>query len=732
MTSIKDDLLHFADENVTTFSTDKPEKTWRILLVDDEPDVHAATKLTLKNTLIEGRYLSFSHAYSSSEAKTLLQQNPDFAVALIDVVMEHDQAGLELVRYIRNELKNSMLRIILRTGQPGYAPEMHTISDYDINDYRTKTDLTQTRLFTSLTLAIRSYAQIQALEANRQGLEQILASSRELSQATGLKMFAQGLVTQLCALLKIPAECLVCAAMHQPNNPAYILAAAGKYSEWIGFPLQDLPNEQAKTQLEHSLINQQNLFSTATSLYFQGVDEQAIAAYIDSTTPLNQTEKQLLEVFCSNISVAFTNLQLYSAINDLAYNDRLVNLPNRNALIAALDKQQKSDQALALVDIDNFADINSILDDSFGDAVLQAVAERLEQHFSPLAIVARLSSDLFALYGDRTLIHPENIAHAFAEPFLIYNNETLRLSATTGLVLLTQTQYTGAELLKNAGAALKQAKRLARGKAIFFKEAQNNAARDRIQMLNELRSCVSEQLLQLYYQPFVCLKNNTVIGAECLLRWQTPDGKFIPPDIFIPIAEQSGLMIPIGDWVIRTALAWRQRIAHLVSPDFRVAINVSHVQFAEPHFANKLIDMMTKSGVLGSQIEIELTESIAIENFDLLINKLEQLQATGIHLSMDDFGTGYSSLSVLQRLNLNRLKIDRSFVSGETANSYNMAHTIIAMAGHLNLSTIAEGIETAEQRQSLLQAGCQDGQGYFFSKPLPETEFVTWLQHFKG
>src|SRR5690606_26701701 len=118
-------LLHFADENVTTFSTDKPEKTWRILLVDDEPDVHAATKLTLKNTLIEGRYLSFSHAYSSSEAKTLLQQNPDFAVALIDVVMEHDQAGLELVRYIRNELKNSMLRIILRTGQPGYAPEMH-------------------------------------------------------------------------------------------------------------------------------------------------------------------------------------------------------------------------------------------------------------------------------------------------------------------------------------------------------------------------------------------------------------------------------------------------------------------------------------------------------------------------------------------------------------------------------------------------------------------------------
>ncbi len=724
------DLLVFIDEQPISEST-KTRPTWQVLLVDDEPDVHIATKLALKNLEVEGRPLEFSHAYSATEAIDILQQKNNFCVAIIDVVMESDDAGLRLVQHIRDVLDLQSIRIILRTGQPGYAPEIDTIKKFDINDYKTKTELTQVRLFTSLTMAIRSYAQIQQLESNRVGLEQILEATTELGRLVGLKKFASGLVTQLCALLNVDSECLVCAAMSEPNSKPYILAASGDYSDWIGLALADIPQERVKRYLEYTLQKQQHFFEGGVCLFFPGNSFQGLAAFVDINRPLENHEKRLLEVFCGNISVAFKNLQLYLTINELAFNDNLVNLPNRNALISALDDHQTSQNVLALVDIDNFADINSILDDSFGDAVLKSVAARLSSFFSDKTLVTRIGSDLFGLLGDSDEVNPDSITLAFADPFIINGTETLRLSATTGLVKSSDKFQAGVEALKNAGAALKQAKRVQRGKALYFKEAQSINARDRINMLNQLRTSISEQHLELYFQPFVRLKDKQVIGAECLLRWQTPDGNFIPPDVFIPIAEQSGLMVPIGEWVIRTALTWRASLNNKVDDTFRVAVNVSHTQFAEPDFVYMFLSLLKESGVPGSQVEIELTESIAIENIERLSERLRQLQKAGVHLAMDDFGTGYSSLSVLQNLRMNRLKIDRSFVSGEgvSSNTYEMANTIIAMASHLKLDTIAEGIETEEQCAFFLGAGCQDGQGYLFSKPLPEHVFSKWLEN---
>ena len=724
------DLIQFIDEpNAQTTAITEP--AWRVLLVDDEPDVHTATQLAMKNTVIEGRALHFTQAYSAAQAQEILQKSAPFAVAMIDVVMESDNAGLQLVRFIRETLKNCAIRIILRTGQPGYAPEMETIHDYDINDYRTKTDLTQTRLFTSLTMAIRAYAQIQQIEANRLGLEQILAASRELSRPVGLHKFANGLVLQLCALLQIDAEALVCAVIQKPNEDPYILAAAGHYENWIGLALDKIPNEKVKQRLQQLLNQHQHNFSQGAGLYFKGAQGQNLAAFVDVSRSLNASEQQLLKVFCSNMSTAFANVQLYQSISELAYTDNLVNLPNRNALVAALDASTKTDRVLALLDIDNFADINSILDDSFGDAVLQAVAKRLQQSFTDATLVARLGSDLFGLYGDSHSITPHSIAQAFYEPVLVNNREPLRVSVTSGLVFLTDESRAGVEIIKNAGVALKQAKRLTRGKSLYFKNDQSSAARDRIHLLNQLRSSIAEQQLNLYYQPFVRLADKKVIGAECLLRWRTSDGKFIPPDTFIPIAEQSGLMVAIGEWVMRTALNWRLSMNEKVDDDFRIAINVSHAQFAEPNFVTLVLSLLKQSGVPGRHVEIELTESIAIESFEQLSSKLKSLQDADVHLSMDDFGTGYSSLNVLQKLNLNRLKIDRAFVSGSgEQTNHDLANTIITMATHLKLRTIAEGIETQEQAQSMFEKGCQDGQGYYFAKPMPEADFNLWLATF--
>lgn len=580
-------------------------------------------------------------------------------------------------------------------------------------------------------MAVRSYSQLCQLEAGRVGLEQILDATRELSRPSGLQQFATGLLTQLCALLRIDCDGLLCAALHPATLQPYILAAAGQYSNWTGKLLEELPEGGIRSRLEQSLQAREHVLNGDIGLFFEGANGQALAAYVNIGRQLSELEQQLLEVFCNNMSTAFENLQLYLDIEALAFRDTLVDLPNRNALLQLLDQHSGEQHTLALVDLDNFADINNILDESFGDAVLQAVARQLCSAFSEQCMVSRLASNLFGVYGPDVEVNPDQIQSLFAQPFQVGDGQTLRLSATTGLARAEG--RCGKDLLKNAGAALKQAKRLVRGKHLYFKLEQSRAARDRINMLQMLRTALSEQHLQLYYQPFICLRNRQVTGAECLLRWRTPDGQFISPEDFIPIAEQSGLMVAIGEWVLRTALRWRISLQDRVADDFRVAVNISQVQFAEPSFVERLLSILRETGVPRHQLELELTESVAIENFDRLKSKLQQIQAAGIDIAMDDFGTGYSSLSVLQRLDLNRLKIDRSFISGEkNHDSFDMAKTIIAMAEHLELQTIAEGIETEEQCAELLASGCEEGQGYLFARPMPEADFIVWLDAWPG
>lgn len=717
-----------------------PLAAWHILVVDDEPDVHAATRLALKGLEIEGRSLAFSHAHTVREAQILLERPNDFAVALIDVVMETEDAGLRLVRYVRDKLANSALRIVLRTGQPGYAPELQTIQQYDINDYRTKSELTQVRLFTSLAIAIRAYAQIQQLESGHQRLARILDATLALGKATTLEGFAQNLLAQLDALLagqvaslagehRGPDASRIAIALQQEGAEPCVLAATAPWQDWAGQALDSLGLQRGVRQLQQTLQAQDHCFDDGVQLFIPSEHAMALAVWVDLPRPLQPLEQGLLEVFASNVSVAFENLQLYLDINELAFVDDLVGLPNRNAMVAALDAQEYPQGVLALLDLDGFADINSVLDAHFGDAVLQTVAQRLEAEFAHAreAVVARVGGDLFGVYGLASAITPQRLAQVFAQPFAVNDGEPLRLSATAGLV--QSPGEGGVAALKDAGVALKQAKRMARGASLYFDPTQSQAAGQRMQLLNRLRAAFSEQRLCLYYQPCVELRTGRVVGAECLLRWQTAPGKFIPPDQFIPLAEQSGLMLALGRWVVSTALRWRKGLSTQVADDFRVAINVSQVQFAEPDFVSHFLAAMEAVGVSGQQVEIELTESVAVGNVRELEAKLAQLRKAGIRVAMDDFGTGYSSLSILQRLAVDKLKIDRSFVSGgpSAADNFQIAHTIISLARHLQLATLAEGIETEAQRQALLSAGCELGQGYLFSRPLPEDDFQAWL-----
>lgn len=720
-----DELFDFAPDHTPTDEAAVAKGHWTILIVDDEQDVHNATLLALRGIVMEGKPLRFLHAYSGQEARKVIAAHPEIAVMLLDVVMESEAAGLELVRYVREELARLEVRIVLRTGQPGYAPEVETITHYDINDYKSKSELTRVRLFTSLTVAIRSYRQIRQSEATRQGLENIIAASIDLGKSKGLKRFADGVVTQLCALFDVEPEGLVCASTPTCGDTPVILAAAGHFSPFIGRPLNALPDTKVAGRLLETLHQRQSFTQEGTYLYFPVSLSAGIAAYVDVRSDLDEVDQRLVEIFSTNITAGFENVYLQDQITDLAYVDALTDMPNRNAFIELVHGVAGTDAVVAQVDIDNFSGINSVLDFSFGDQVLLAVARRIKEHFPLPVRFARLGTDVFGLVGPSDRVNTERITRLFAEPFQV-GEHSLRLSATSGLVDCRVETTSGHAALQHSSVALKQAKSLARSKCLYFEASQSLAAKERLLLLSDLRASFLSERLFLVFQPFVNLTTGQTVGAEALLRWKNDHGEYVAPDRFIPLAEESGLIVPLGHWIVRTALREHQRFQAKSAQPFRMAINVSHIQFREPDFVMTLERAMADCGTDPALVEIELTESVAIDDMDFIIDTLQQIRQLGVSIAIDDFGTGYSSLSVIRRLPVQRLKIDRSFISNlETDPS--IARLVVGLAHQMSLETIAEGIENPNQLGLLQSLGCDEGQGYLFSKPLPADDFLDFL-----
>ena len=732
----EDDLLEFLDHPEGADQADhEPLIPWRVLIVDDDADVHKATELAMQGLKIEGRPLVFLHASSASQARALMSQEHELAVVLLDVVMESENAGLQLVRQIREELNQHAVRIVLRTGQPGYAPEIETVQAYDINDYKTKSELTRTRLYTVLTAAIRSYKQICALEANRQGLELIVEASTELSRLRGLHRFSEGVVTQLCTLLGILPEGLVCAQAGTDAGGKFgdvrIVAAAGQYSSLINAPLATVQVVSVRERLQRCLQQRRHLFEGGTCLYFGLASGRSMAALVDVGRELDPMELQLLRAFCSNIVVGFENVMLYSQLLDHAYSDQLLRLPNRVRFIELLDQNLKDPAGitLALIDLDDFSDVNDAFGHGFGDQVLQSVALRLGETLGLNTSMARVAADVFGLMGPEAVVNSDSIRAVFAEPFDVAG-ERLQISATTGLVRLAESSSVGSELLLDAQIALKRAKQQHRGASQYFSPAMGTDARERFKLLKGLRAGFEENRLFVVYQPQVDLASALPLGAEALLRWRTEDGTFVPPDQFIPLAEQSGLIISIGEFVLRTACHQLKRMEDQGYSDFRMCVNISLAQFRHPGFVASLKSALQDTGVNARNLELEITESMAMEDTELVLHLLADIKRTGATVAIDDFGTGFSSLSHLRQLDVERLKIDRAFVR-EAQNSsagLTIAQMVINLGRGLGLTVIAEGVETEQQRQQLLALGCHEGQGWLFARPMPAEQLESWMQ----
>ncbi len=423
--------------------------------------------------------------------------------------------------------------------------------------------------------------------------------------------------------------------------------------------------------------------------------------------------------------------------HSLAYYDVLTGLANRilfqdrlaKALASA--RRRKEKVAVLFLDLDRFKTINDSLGHAVGDLVLQEAAERLTKWVREQDTLARLGGDEFVLIltdvedAANAAVAADRFMQAISTEFLVQGH-SLSMGCSIGISMFPDDGMDLETLVKNADAAMYCAKDNGRNNFQFFTSEMNARAVERLKLENSLRVALQRKEFFLEYQPQLDIATGTIIGAEALLRWRHPELGLIPPAKFIPIAENNGTIIPIGEWALRTAcIQARQWHEQGIGP-LPVAVNVSTVQFRQDRFLQVVRNVLEETGLPPQFLELELTESLLLSTAEVTISMMEQLKDMGVRLSIDDFGTGYSNLSYLRHLPVYKLKIDRSFVQAMTVDADDAAitDTIIKMAKTLNLKVIAEGVETEQQMQFLRSHDCDEIQGYHFSRPLGACEFA--------
>jgi diguanylate cyclase (GGDEF)-like protein/PAS domain S-box-containing protein len=425
--------------------------------------------------------------------------------------------------------------------------------------------------------------------------------------------------------------------------------------------------------------------------------------------------------------------QLYRQAN---YDD-LTSLPNRalmfdrlgQAVVRARDSSRHA--ALMTIEIDNFKKIDETLGHEVADGLLQAVGQRLEECISSVETVSRLGGGEFAIilpdmesaFQARTVAR--NVRKQLAEPFFFDDHE-LFTTISIGITVCPVDGDDSGILLRNAKVAMEKAKEDGRNNYRFFSQKMNKEAMERLSLETDLRRTLEREELVLFYQPIVEAATNKVVSAEALLRWQHPERGLVPTEQFISVAEETGLIVPIGEWVLRTACKQAVQMQQSGFPEVGIAVNASPEQVWSGTLVGLVREALDESGLKPEHLDLEVTESVCMDDMPQTVATLDQLKAMGVRISIDDFGTGYSSLSYLKRYPFHTLKIDRAFVGELPSNLDDVAlvEAVLVMAKRLGLQVLAEGVETEEQRQYLTSRQCDLLQGYFFSRPLPFDEFL--------
>jgi Amt family ammonium transporter len=441
------------------------------------------------------------------------------------------------------------------------------------------------------------------------------------------------------------------------------------------------------------------------------------------------------------------------AVERLAHqslHDALTGLPNRTLLLEHLDhalalaRRNGSTVAVLLIDLDNLVVVNDSVGHPAGDQLLVAVATRLQDALRASDTVSRVGAGAVShLGGDEFAVVCENVtgpedaitaaeraAAAIAPPFRIAG-ESVFVTVSTGIALSTP-EASAESLLRDAGLAAHHTKETGPGRHELFDPAMHGMALDRLSRESELRLAIERRELRLHYQPIVSLADGGMVGVEALVRWEHPRRGLLSPAEFLPLAEQTGLIVPIGQWVFEEAFT--QAVAwHAIpgpGPPLRVSVNVSGHQLARPETVDEIVELLEKTGLAPSRLALEITETVLMDHLETPVEALRRLQGLGIRILLDDFGTGFSSLTYLRRLPLDAIKLDRSFVSqiDQTGADRQIVAAVIQLARALEMGSIAEGVETEAQLSCLRDLGCQLAQGYYFARPMPPEELTAMLE----
>ncbi|AUI69319.1 EAL domain-containing protein [Beggiatoa leptomitoformis] len=425
-----------------------------------------------------------------------------------------------------------------------------------------------------------------------------------------------------------------------------------------------------------------------------------------------------------------------------AYHDALTNLPNRALFIKraeqAINHAEQNNEILAMlfIDLDRFKFINDTLGHAAGDRLLQEVSKRLLACTRlPEDTVARLGGDEFTLLlrdikePSNAAIVAEYIIKSLTNP-LCFHDQELYITPSIGISIFPKDGRDVGTLMKNADAGMYMAKRQGRNNYRFYVHSANAASAARLNMENKLRQALEFEEFEVWYQPRFDIRKGIVVGAEALVRWRSPEFSLVPPAQFIPLAEDTGLIIPIGEWVLRTACQENQRWQRAGEPPLHVSVNLSARQFIQEDLLITIEQIVSDLNMDPHRLELELTESLIMPNAEDTLETLKALKRLGMQLSVDDFGTGYSSLSYLKRFPIDTLKIDQSFIRdlNHDSDDSTLVTAIIAMAQKLRLTVVAEGVETREQLSLLSRYECDYAQGYLCGKPMPATEFRQFLE----
>lgn len=524
-----------------------------------------------------------------------------------------------------------------------------------------------------------------------------------------------------------------------------------RYKEQLGFKDHELPNEfsswesrlhpgerdQMLAKIRAYLENPRGYWEEKFQLRHKDGSYKWILA---RAVPTFNRQNKLIKLTGLHIDIT-DRVQAEYKINFMAYHDRLTELPNRSLLIDRLEhalakaKRNGTQIFLLVLGLDRFKHINESLGHPAGDSALREVSKRFAKSIREEDTIARLAGDEFAILLENTsdsqnvVIVAERLLGSLKRPLFV-EGQQIYLSTSIGISAFPNDGDKPAILLKNADAAMRRAKNNGRNRFHFYSEELTETAFKHIKLECGLRQALLQNQFQVYYQPKVCLKSGRILGAEALLRWLHPEDGFISPQDFIPVAEESGLIMEIGQWILtqacKEAASWKQQGLTFQ----HIAVNISGVQVQHAEFVGSVKEILDSTGFPAEQLELEVTENFLMEDAEASARLLVELRQLGISIAIDDFGTGYSSMAYLTRFPVNKLKIDRSFIGRVCSDAHNaeISRAIISLGHALNMEVVAEGIELEQQLDFLKKEGCDEGQGYLIAKPLPHDDFVAFLK----